>query len=564
MNGATSPTITAIPQYPPSPKSSLKHGREPSKSFFSNLMATKSAQRLESPERNGDEHSENGPKSRTSSKERNNYTRHTRGSTTDLTKMTPRSETVPTEPQDEAARSHSIAHGISSENSSSRRPNRKFGGLLQRTRSIKVDESPIPKPKGSPPHKMNLQRQDSGMNSEFREPLRTAPPKPTSRSGKEPPKPSAGRTRSADRHETDKKDKSSNLSSSLRDGAGAQLLSNLSNLSQSSKDTADRIGKVGKGFFSKITRSGSTNERDLTPTTVTDDNYQCSVINLPLVKQTRRTRIARRLELSKDKTEFWMPALPWRCIDYLNMNGCEEEGLYRIPGSGKEVRHWQRRFDMEHDINLFDEPELYDINIIGSMFKAWLRDLPDEILPKHTQNIIAEQCMGATKTPQLLKDELSKLPPFNYYLLFAITCHLSLLHSFSDKNKMDYRNLCICFQPCLKIDGFCFQFLVQDWKNCWQGCWTEKDYLEEEYRWEREGGHTSDEQSDRAVSSSDSAQLPQNDYEVDFNSHNTNGNGNRGQNRPVLPPTQSQTQTQSKQLLPEVQIGAPLSPIRIP
>jgi RhoGAP domain len=99
---------------------------------------------------------------------------------------------------------------------------------------------------------------------------------------------------------------------------------------------------------------------------------------------------------------------------YLNMNGCEEEGLYRIPGSGKDVKHWQRRFDTEHDINLFDEPELYDINTIGSMFKAWLRDLPDEIFPKQVQIKIAEQCMGATKTPQLLRDELSKLPPFNY------------------------------------------------------------------------------------------------------------------------------------------------------
>lgn len=27
------------------------------------------------------------------------------------------------------------------------------------------------------------------------------------------------------------------------------------------------------------------------------------------------------------------------------MNGCEEEGLYRIPGSGRDVKHWQRRFD---------------------------------------------------------------------------------------------------------------------------------------------------------------------------------------------------------------------------
>ena len=190
------------------------------------------------------------------------------------------------------------------------------------------------------------------------------------------------------------------------------------------------------------------------------------------------------------------------------MNGCEEEGLYRVPGSGKDVKHWQRRFDTEYDINLFDEPDLHDINTIGSMFKAWLRDLPDEVLPKSIQNKVAQQCAGMTRTPQLLKDELSKLPPFNYYLLFAITCHLSLLTSFADKNRMDYRNLCICFQPCLKIDAFCFQFLVMDWKNCWQGCWTEKEFLEEEYRYEREGSVDSGDEpatDNRAVSSSGSS-----------------------------------------------------------
>ena len=191
------------------------------------------------------------------------------------------------------------------------------------------------------------------------------------------------------------------------------------------------------------------------------------------------------------------------------MNGCEEEGLYRIPGSGKEVKYWQRRFDTEYDINLFEEPDLHDINTIGSMFKSWLRELPDEILPKAIQNRVAQECQGATEVPQLFKDELSKLPPFNYYLLFAITCHLSLLTSFSDKNKMDYRNLCICFQPCLKIDAFCFQFLVNEWKSCWQGCWTEKEYLADEYRYEREGSINESEDlavDDRGVSSSDSSQ----------------------------------------------------------
>ena len=136
----------------------------------------------------------------------------------------------------------------------------------------------------------------------------------------------------------------------------------------------------------------------------------------------------------------------------------------------------------EGDINLFDEPELYDINIVGSMFKSWLRDLPTEILPKSVQAKVARDCAGATECPQLLKDELSSLPPQNYYLLFAITCHLSLLIAYSEKNKMNFPNLCVCFQPALRIDNFCFQFLVQDWRNCWQGCWTEKEALEDEYR----------------------------------------------------------------------------------
>jgi len=115
------------------------------------------------------------------------------------------------------------------------------------------------------------------------------------------------------------------------------------------------------------------------------------------------------------------------------------------------------------------------------MLKAWLRELPDEIFPKEAQERISRECAGAETVPQMLIDELSELPPFNYYLLFAITCHLSLLLAHSDKNKMDFRNLCICFQPCMKIDVFCFKFLVCDWRDCWKGCKNESKYIEAEY-----------------------------------------------------------------------------------
>jgi hypothetical protein len=164
------------------------------------------------------------------------------------------------------------------------------------------------------------------------------------------------------------------------------------------------------------------------------------------------------------------------------------------------------------------------------MFKAWLRELPDEIFPKQTQVMIAEKCPDAKTAPQLLKDELSKLPPFNYYLLFAITCHLSLLHSYVEKNKMDYRNLCICFQPCMRIDAYCFNFLVCDWKNCWQGCWTEKDYLQKELEVERQAAEQAKQQ-----------QQQQQQQQSQWQSHQRHQN--KGSNKPSDSGTRSQERT---------------------
>ena len=172
---------------------------------------------------------------------------------------------------------------------------------------------------------------------------------------------------------------------------------------------------------------------------------------------------------------------------------CESEGLYRIPGSTPQVKHWQRRFDTELDIDLLSETELYDPNIISSMLKSWLRDLPTEIMPKALQHELAAELEGDgyvllkldQEIPQKLRDCLSNLPPFNYYLLFAITCHLSLLLSHREKNKMDLSNLYICTGHATDLEPWLFNHLVGLWKNCWQGCFTEKTFLEAEKAYER-------------------------------------------------------------------------------
>ncbi|KAK5715605.1 hypothetical protein LTR15_010251 [Elasticomyces elasticus] len=252
-----------------------------------------------------------------------------------------------------------------------------------------------------------------------------------------------------------------------------------------SKSAVNKTTKASGNFLTrlgKIGRSSSNNEKE-----IPDSEYVIKIINMPLVEQTRITRISKDLSSCRDKTEYWMPSLPWRCIDYLNLN-CESEGLYRIPGSGPQVKKWQRRFDTELDVDLLSESDLYDPNNIGSMLKSWLRDLPTEIMPASLQTSLGvelekenpEYAKMGQPAPQRLRDALSELSPFNYYLLFAITCHLSLLLSHKDKNRMDLNNLCICIGPCLRLERWLFNYLVGDWRHCWQGCYTEKQYLESE------------------------------------------------------------------------------------
>jgi hypothetical protein len=122
--------------------------------------------------------------------------------------------------------------------------------------------------------------------------------------------------------------------SSFKETGGSAFFSGLKN--------SKAAGIISNRFFGGGGRSEGTSNRE---PVVDDEHYVLKVINLPLVEQTRLTRISKRLEASRDKTEFWMPAFPWRAIDYLNYKGSDVEGLYRVPGSGPQIKRWQRKFD---------------------------------------------------------------------------------------------------------------------------------------------------------------------------------------------------------------------------
>ena len=56
----------------------------------------------------------------------------------------------------------------------------------------------------------------------------------------------------------------------------------------------------------------------------------------------------------------------------------------------------------------------------------------------------------------------------------------------------------------MKIDAFCFKFLVCDWRDCWKGCKTERQYIDEEYKW-FEAGEKNDQPPNSAEGRSSTA-----------------------------------------------------------
>lgn len=119
----------------------------------------------------------------------------------------------------------------------------------------------------------------------------------------------------------------------------------LSSFKSGSNNAADRVSN----FLSRTFRQDSSTGRDEKAAQAAfggpDGQGQLAILRLPLLEQARATRPIARIQDAEDKTQIWMPALAWRCIQYLNERAVREEGLYRMSGSQKDVVSYQRRFN---------------------------------------------------------------------------------------------------------------------------------------------------------------------------------------------------------------------------
>ncbi|KAG0244408.1 hypothetical protein BGW41_007700 [Actinomortierella wolfii] len=154
-----------------------------------------------------------------------------------------------------------------------------------------------------------------------------------------------------------------------------------------------------------------------------------------------------------------VPAILYRCAEFLEAKGVDEVGLYRVPGSHASVQKLKRLFDTGADHNLLAMDHL-DPNDIATLLKLYLRELPSPLLPA----VILEQIQSILTTDRhichTLRGILIRLPRNNYVVLSFLCHHLSRIANHAHKTKMSISNLGVVFAPTLSIGSVLFKALL--------------------------------------------------------------------------------------------------------
>ncbi|KAF9170786.1 hypothetical protein BGX21_008430 [Mortierella sp. AD011] len=157
-----------------------------------------------------------------------------------------------------------------------------------------------------------------------------------------------------------------------------------------------------------------------------------------------------------------VPAVLFRCAEYLEAKGIDEVGLYRVPGSHASVQKLKKMFDSGKDIKLLTMDAI-DPNDIATLLKLYLRELPTPLLPA----VFLEQFQSVISTDRQvchsLRGILLRLPRTNYVVLSFLCHHLSRIAGYSEKTKMNTSNLAVVFAPTLSIGSVLFKALLGDY-----------------------------------------------------------------------------------------------------
>ncbi|KAG0703244.1 hypothetical protein DFH29DRAFT_803720 [Suillus ampliporus] len=211
-----------------------------------------------------------------------------------------------------------------------------------------------------------------------------------------------------------------------------------------------------------------------------------------------------------------LPALVVRCAQHILTWGIQELGLFRVNGRSSHVAKLRSEFDTGADFDIAQcNPGDLDPHAVASIFKAYLRELPEPILtnalsPSFEAAMTSERLTnntpepipsprsihpGLRKPPSLstlampnfsglhppseplrkaLSSLIALLPQENRDLLFTVTELINATSQRSQDTKMPLNNLLLVLCPSLSMNPALLQALCES-KGIWDGVQTPVD-----------------------------------------------------------------------------------------
>ncbi|XP_076334913.1 rho GTPase-activating protein 100F-like [Tachypleus tridentatus] len=156
--------------------------------------------------------------------------------------------------------------------------------------------------------------------------------------------------------------------------------------------------------------------------------------------------------VSRENSNIGVPLILKLCIDEVELRGLTFPGIYRICGSALSKKMLRDGFERNSWLVDLTEENVPDINVVTSLFKDYLRELPEPLFPKGLFDMLVDGisvCLpddseGNTK---LMFSILDCLPKVNRCTILCLMNHLKQVVSHSDRNKMTSQNLAVCFAP---------------------------------------------------------------------------------------------------------------------
>uniref|UniRef100_A0A8C1SX16 Myosin IXAb n=1 Tax=Cyprinus carpio TaxID=7962 RepID=A0A8C1SX16_CYPCA len=153
------------------------------------------------------------------------------------------------------------------------------------------------------------------------------------------------------------------------------------------------------------------------------------------------------VELSRlTSDERAVPLVVEKLINYIEMHGLYTEGIYRKSGSTNKSKELKQGLDTG-DVNLDD----YNIHVIASVLKQWLRDLPNPLMTfeLYEEFLRAMGLQDKREVVQGVYSVIDQLSRTHLSTLERLIFHLVRISFQEETNRMSANALAIVFAPCI-------------------------------------------------------------------------------------------------------------------